>query len=621
LNWHTGTPATFANTIPVPEDVGTGTYYAAYFNSLTSCYGPTTPVVVTIVSCVFPPIALNDVAVTPVNTPVTANVLVNDSDPEGGLLTVTTTPVSNPTNGTVTLLTTGNYTYTPNNGFIGEDTFCYEITDIQGLTATACVVIDVLPNILSANNPPVAVDDNTETALNTAVTIVVTANDADPDDPNTPNGTLGTPVKLTDPANGTVVFNANGTVTYTPTLGFTGTDFLTYRICDNGTPNLCDEATIRIIVKPTPPVGNQPPVAVDDAEVTSVNTPVSNTVATNDSDPDNTPAELTYTKLTDPTNGSVTFNSNGTYTYTPNANFTGNDSYTYRVCDPSNACDVATVSIAVLNSVQVALFPKVWLQGSLYGVTGVGTIMRDDLRSKVLIPLNSPYPGMGLPETTPTGPTTALVLSQATPINDAIVDWVYLELRDGTNPGTILSTRSALLQRDGDIVGVDGTSAVIFNQVSAGNYYVSVKHRNHLGVMSASPIALNSIPSVVDFRDGSTAAYNLDDTNITNEPLVVVDQGFALWAGNALFDKRVIYQGNSNDVNPVYQLILTEISNLLGSPFFKLKTYNLGDINMNGETIFQGSGNDLEFIYQNIISNHPGNILKQNFFTIKEQLP
>jgi hypothetical protein len=635
LNWHSGTPATASNIIPVPEDVGAGTYHAAYFNSLTNCYGPTTPVVMTIVSCVFPPIAMNDVAVTSVNTPVTANVLVNDSDPQNSPLTATITPVSNPTNGMITLQPTGNYTYTPTNEFVGEDTFCYEVTNGFGLKSTACVGIDVLPNLSTENNPPVAVNDNPKTTLNTPITVVVLANDSDPDNPNTLNGTLGNPVKMTDPSNGTVVFNTNGTVSYTPALGFTGTDSLTYRICDSGTPSLCDEAMIRIIVKPTPPAGNQPSVAIDDAKVTSVNTPVSNTVATNDSDPDDTPAELTYTKLTDPTNGSVTFNSNGTYTYTPDTNFVGNDSYTYQVCDPNSACDVATVQIAILNMRKITLSPKVWLQGSLFDVTAANGIMRDDLREKNLIPLVTPYPAMGFTELSPSDAIGAGVLGKTGDDDNDIVDWVFVELRDSLDPTNILDTRSALLQRDGDIVEVNGTSAITFSQVKAGSYYVSIQHRNHLGVMSKYPIAMSDIATVIDFRDPSTRTFDFGIATLSapqvNQAQVVVNQGVAMWAGNALFrnhsllgiSQGVIYQGTENDLNKIYQLITGASENTFGRLNFILRSYNVGDINMNGETIYQGSGNDVEFIYQNITKNHPGNTLlpKQANFIIKEQIP
>jgi hypothetical protein len=607
LTWHTDTPATSENKIS-GTSIGAGTYYGAFFDQI-NCNTPVSlEVVVTITPCSLPPIAMNDVAVIPLNTPVTTNVLVNDTDPQGGPMTVTETPVLQPSNGTVTLQPNGNYTYNPNIGYVGEDTFCYEVKNNLGLKDTACVTLDIMPNPDDLNNPPVAVDDNDETAQDTPVIIVVRANDNDPD-----LDVLGTPTPLSLPTSGTAVYNLDSTVTYTPDSGFVGTDSFKYQVCDGQSPNLCDDATVTIIVKPTPPIGNQPPVAVDDAVLMKVNIPTSGTIAANDRDPDNLLSDLTFSKITNPANGSVIQNGNGTFAYTPNSGFVGNDSYLYQVCDSSGSCDTATVSIAVIDPKIVALLPKVWLQGALYNVMGANTIMRDDLRSKGLIPLISPYPSMGLPDT-----TSASVLDLATPVNDAIVDWVYLELRDSTNPSTVLSTRSALLQRDGDVVEIDGISPVIFKQMSAGNYYVAVKHRNHLGVMSALPIALSTAPSVIDFRNDSTAAFNLDSSKIINEPLVKVDQGLALWAGNTLVDNRVIFQGELTDLYSAYQMILADTNNILGAPAYILKTYNTGDVDMNGETIF---GNDSVFIYQNIINNHPGNILKLIFFAIKEQLP
>ncbi|WP_345271630.1 hypothetical protein, partial [Nibrella viscosa] len=100
------------------------------------------------------------------------------------------------------------------------------------------------------------------------------------------------------------------------------------------------------------------------------------------------------------------------------------------------------------------------------------------------------------------------------------------------------------------------------------------------------------------------------------------------WAGNALEDnnataphENVIYQGTSNDVNAIYQQVLNASGNVLQSLFYKLKGYYTGDVNMNGEVIYAGTGNDVEYIYQNILKNHSGNLLKQSFFKILEQLP
>ncbi|MBL0043319.1 MAG: hypothetical protein IPP33_02530 [Flavobacteriales bacterium] len=98
--------------------------------------------------------------------------------------------------------------------------------------------------------------------------------------------------------------------------------------------------------------------------------------------------------------------------------------------------------------------------------------------------------------------TTAGVLAVTGP--NAIVDWVLLELRGPAIPASIVATRAALVRRNGDIVDVDGVSPVAFN-VAPGSYYVSVKHRNHLGCMTSGTVALSSTPATVDFTSLATA--------------------------------------------------------------------------------------------------------------------
>ena len=88
--------------------------------------------------------------------------------------------------------------------------------------------------------------------------------------------------------------------------------------------------------------------------------------------------------------------------------------------------------------------------------------------------------------------------------NDAVVDWVVLEIRDATDPKIIHATRAALLQADGDIVDVDGVSPVAFHNLPAGNYHVAVRHRNHIGIMSAQTLALGANLAQVDFSDPAT---------------------------------------------------------------------------------------------------------------------
>ena len=101
------------------------------------------------------PIAIDDIATTQVGNPVTANVLTNDDDLEGDSLTVSTIPM-NVVGGTVTIDSLGNYTFTPNNGFIGKGSFEYEVCDdaSPALCDTATVVISVIDNTNLNNNPP-----------------------------------------------------------------------------------------------------------------------------------------------------------------------------------------------------------------------------------------------------------------------------------------------------------------------------------------------------------------------------------------------------------------------------------------------------------------------------------
>lgn len=283
--------------------------------------------------------------------------------------------------------------------------------------------------------------------------------------------------------------------------------------------------------------------------------------------------------------------------------------------------------LKVNNSAQVCLLPKAYLQGALFGVLLPDTLMRDDLRTKGFIPTTSPYVAMGMTGLTNANTTTLAVVGPTSPSGvNAIVDWVFVELRSGSDSTLVVDSRAALIQRDGDIVDVDGISAVKFSQAAAGNYYVVVRHRNHLGVMSVKT-PLSGTCTTIDFRKASTPTFNLDATNPVNQSQVVVEQGRALWAGNALYvntsdgKHNVIFQGTDNDVNVIYQQVINANSNLLITPYYKLKGYYAGDINMNGEVIFQGTTNDVEFIYQNVIKNHSGNTLVQPFFKIREQIP
>src|SRR5688572_14619146 len=153
-----------------------------------------------------------------------------------------------------------------------------------------------------------------------------------------------TAVLVAPPANGALVLAGDGGFFYTPNAGFTGTDSFTYQVDDDETTS--NVATVRITVSSS----NVPPVAVDDAysaaEETQLDVSAGNGVLANDTDAE--PGSLTAVLVDGPDDGSLTLNADGSFRYTPEDDFTGNDEFQYRARDGDGALSAAaTVEIDV----------------------------------------------------------------------------------------------------------------------------------------------------------------------------------------------------------------------------------------------------------------------------------
>ena len=397
----------------------------------------------------------NDDAETGEGQAVMIDVLANDFDPEGTQLTIVY--VEPPAHGTVEIVD-GQVVYTPDEGFVGEETFFYVVKDEDGLSNGAEITVTVTEGT-DENEAPCAKNDDSTTAFDTAVRINVLANDTDPD------GDALSVIDATDGANGTVRVHANGIVTYTPDAGFSGEDTFTYTVSDGngGTDTATVTVTVEDYVAPvgTGVIGNQiwfdangdgyssnaelgahedflagievnlldtdgnvvattttngnghyrfaqllagdyvvqvnapdgfeftlqnatrneyrdsdidpetglsdvisladgeinnaldiglvreneAPCAKNDDSTTAFDTAVRINVLANDTDPDGD--ALSVIDATDGANGTVRVHANGVVTYTPDAGFSGEDTFTYTVSDGNGGTDTATVTVTV----------------------------------------------------------------------------------------------------------------------------------------------------------------------------------------------------------------------------------------------------------------------------------
>jgi VCBS repeat-containing protein len=272
--------------------------------------------------------------------PAAAGVLANDTDAEANPLTASL--VQGPANGTLTLNANGSFNYVPNANFSGTDSFTYIAGDGSLSSAPTTVTINVTP----VNDAPVAEGDSYETDEDKTLNIAgpgILANDSDVE------GNPLSAILVNGPSNGILQLNANGGFDYIPNADFNGTDSFTYRAND-GSAN-SEPVTVTINVKAV----NDAPVSLADAFFLEEDTSVQGNVLTNDTDVDG--QGLVAQLVAGPEHGTLTLNQDGSFSYEPNANFNGTDSFTYRAFDGTAFGDPQTVTLQVssVNDVPVAV--------------------------------------------------------------------------------------------------------------------------------------------------------------------------------------------------------------------------------------------------------------------------
>ena len=218
-------------------------------------------------------------------------------------------------------------------------------------------------------------------------------------------------------------------------------------------------------------------------------------------------------------------------------------------------------------------------------------LMNDDLRAAGLIPLTHPFDAGPFYHT---GDESILPAILSTTGPDAIVDWILVELRDGSDPQLIVKRRAALLQRDGNVVDLDGSSALRFDGVLPDAHFVVIRHRNHLGVMTEAPVALSSAVAMLDLTDPLQPNHGTSPADAANAQKSRNGRRM-LWSGNVVTDGMLKYAGADNDRDP----ILNSIGGLIPTNTLTM-VYRMEDVNMDGKVQYAGSGNDRDLILFNI---------------------
>ncbi|MDO5510214.1 MAG: Ig-like domain-containing protein [Weeksellaceae bacterium] len=564
-------------------------------------------------------VAVPDINQTYAGTPVHGNVLYNDYDPQGHSFTLTsitsggvttsvapgaatTVAVSGidadgntvPNAGTITIDSNGEYTFSPNDGFVGTINVGYEITDEHGAVDTTNLSIIVFEENENSQYAPIAQNDYAVMQPGTPVTIDVLANDSDPDSPIDPSsvslipptnipGATGTDTngdgnidQVVVPGQGTWTVNpTTGEVTFTPEPGYTADPApISYTITDDD-GNISNPATITLVVDDTTTNSMS---ATDDSKVGIQGSTLQGNVLINDKDPDGstgTPSitnvsyydangnvvELTnfgqdvtvyaWTGTTWEAAGTINMQADGTYTFVGLPDFIGTVNIPYTVCDnnyPDNACATATLYVSMVPRLCISLNLFVALEGPFNAATGTlnNTLYTNHLlpgQDKRLSPsfsvrLNAAQTPFGQPYSgAPWNYTEQLMNdygdesrtdapNEVKPYPANVVDWVLVTLRQGgTSPANNVWRCAAWLKTDSSIEFPEECGCV--NLDANQSYRIVIEHRNHLPIMSPSPVAIGQGELTYDFRMNNS--YNLLPVRVGQKR---VSDTWMMYAGN-----------------------------------------------------------------------------------------
>ncbi len=622
---------------------GPGRVSFAFTESGTGCKATLPSEIVLVRNCIDP-----DFNVTLKNKTVTGNVATNDDVPTGTSYEVVYTTLSKPLGSvdSLTIAPNGQYQFKAN--MPGK--YVYKVSACVPPVAYNCPTAQLTITVLDISNSVQSAVANTDFATNDAdapVNLKITHNDQCVS--GYPCGIdISTLEVIEGPHFGTYFINTDGSLSYTPDSGHVGMDTIVYEVCLLDDPGHCSQTEL-ILVSNSATAENSTVAADDFFSVWQGETLTANLVM-NDTDPEGDAQQITArgssSSPIEISEGSYFIESNGVLNFTPTSTYTGPVDITYTLCDENGFCTNATAHILVLEPMSLRI--RVYLEGAMIDNNNAFSqlgrpLMRDNLRKGPesglnVIPLKDPYkfptqyvditqyynfimPGI-LPQYDEITDSATVFSVEG---DDAIVDWVFVELRSKDNYRTAIATRSGLLQRDGDIVDLDGVSPLGFAGLTVDSFYVVVRHRSHLGVMSR----LVSRNQLVDFTSVNTPVFDFglslnngyDYTNSATN--TATKNGYrTLWAGDFNGDGKLKFTNPSDDINVLYFDILFHEGNPNANANFNFGYgYYQGDVNMNGKIKFDNPNDDKNLLYAQILFYKLNAEFISNFNFFIQQIP
>ncbi|MBK9045034.1 MAG: Ig-like domain-containing protein [Saprospiraceae bacterium] len=667
----------------IVTSIGPGKVTFTFTLTATGCTSAAPTDTVSVSACLNP-----DFNATFVDVHVLGDVSTNDFTSPGTVYGPSAIMVSKPAGAVDVILVNADGTYDFVSNLVGK--YVYTVAACTPPQVSGCPTAELTITVTDFVDPsaqPIANVDFATTFRNTAVTLATLANDGC----MRVSGCSLNPASvtvITPPSSGSTSVNiATGDITYTPANNFVGIIEYVYQVCVTGQPANC--ATAKQIVTISDPAADNTTVALDDFAVGPQDTQISGNVSDNDSDPEGDyPLDVTpYTAS--PAEGDFELFADGSWTFDPAEWFFGPVEFTYTSCDTDGACADATLHLLIVPDLTIKV--RVYLEGSLMENQGTSAtdgrpMMRDNLRlnpftGRRVIPNSDPFrfpvespafpingtnavdtvvldiantlgkpaswanPGTLVPSFQPvnTGVMTkfATIPNPSTVFSvtgqEAIVDWVYIELRSKSNNQTIIATRTGLLQRDGDVVDLDGIHGLRFPGLAVDDYYVVVRHFRHLGAMTDAPQTPAQLFDLVDFTTDDLPVFDFGTshpvyTSVDFSGLAMnyeVYTGYrCLWAGDFDGNGKIKAANPGDDLNVVFFDVLDYPTNIppygnYNANFDFAYGYLLGDFDMNGKIKFDNPNDDKNMMYVQLLfyplNLNQGYIANFDFFI--EQLP